>query len=76
MLHAPWHAALTVLEDTSLEINRGELVALVAPSGAGKTSLLKAVRSQLVNLKVAVSQVFMRVVVSIIHMYQHTIHAY
>lgn len=33
----------------------GTLYIVSAPSGAGKTSLLKAVRSQLVNLKVAVS---------------------
>ena len=33
----------------------GTLYIVSAPSGAGKTSLLKAVRPQLVNLKIAVS---------------------
>ncbi len=33
----------------------GTLYIVSAPSGAGKTSLLKAVRSQLINLKIAVS---------------------
>ena len=36
-------------------MSQGTLYIVSAPSGAGKTSLLKAIRSQLVNLKVAVS---------------------
>ncbi len=36
-------------------MSQGTLYIVSAPSGAGKTSLLKAVRSQLVDIKVAVS---------------------
>ncbi|MFK7795371.1 MAG: guanylate kinase [Gammaproteobacteria bacterium] len=36
-------------------MSQGTLYIVSAPSGAGKTSLLKAVRSQLVDMKVAVS---------------------
>lgn len=35
------YGSLVVLEDINLEINRGEIVAVVGPSGAGKTTLLQ-----------------------------------
>ena len=35
------YAAAPVLEDVSLHLHGGQFAALVGPSGAGKTSLLK-----------------------------------
>ena len=33
----------TILDDTSLTVETGELVGLVGPNGAGKTTILRAV---------------------------------
>lgn len=39
------YGALQVLDDVSLEVNKGEVVSIVGPSGAGKTTLLNVIGS-------------------------------
>jgi ABC-2 type transport system ATP-binding protein len=39
--------AVTALDDLSMQVERGEIVALVGPSGAGKTTLLRLMSSYL-----------------------------
>ena len=46
---------LHVLKGIDLIINKGEVVSIVGASGAGKTSLVKALTTSLPNLVVSIS---------------------
>lgn len=47
---APAQGAPPLLSGASLELGQGEMLALVGPSGAGKTSLLRAIAGEIVPL--------------------------
>ena len=40
------YGARTVIQDMDLDVRDGELVSLLGPSGAGKTTILKAITSK------------------------------
>ena len=50
-----WYGAAHILFDVSLQVNRGEVVALMGRNGAGKSTTLKALMGMLVKRKGSVS---------------------
>ena len=45
------HNGLTILNEISLSVYPGEIVALMGPSGAGKTSLLEVLTGKITPLR-------------------------